>query len=103
MSETDIHTGYTKKSVAASFIFLGYCFGNFVGPLLFKESDAPVYAPGFTAVVITSVIAAVLSVVYRYLSLWENKKRDKVGILEDYEHAYEDDLTDTKVSRFYAM
>ena len=90
--------GYTKKAVNASFIFLGYCLGNFVGPLLFHEEDAPVYAPGFEAVVITSILAAALSVVYRYLSIWENKKRDKTGILEDYEHAYDDDLTDRKVS-----
>lgn len=89
--------GYTKKSVAASWIFLGYCLGNFVGPLLFKPKDAPVYAPGFTAVVITSLIAAALALCYRFLAMWENKKRDKSGVLEDYEHAYDDDLTDTKV------
>jgi hypothetical protein len=35
--------GYTKKSVTASGIFLGYCLGNFVGPLLFKTQDAPRY------------------------------------------------------------
>jgi hypothetical protein len=29
--------------------------------------------------------------------MWENRRRDKVGILEDYEHAYDDDLTDIKV------
>lgn len=90
--------GYTKKSVTASWIFLGYCLGNFVGPQLFKPEDAPVYAPGFEAVVITSIIAAALSLVYRYLSMWENKRRDKAGILENYEHAYDDDLTDTMVS-----
>jgi MFS family permease len=90
--------GYTKKSITASWVFLGYCLGNFVGPLLFHEADAPVYAPGFTAVVITSSIAAGLSIVYRYLSLWENKRRDKLGA-ESYEHAYDDDLTDIKVSR----
>ena len=60
--------------------------GNFVGPLLFKAEDAPVYAPGFMAVVITSVLVIVLSIVYRYLSIWENRKRDKAGILEAYEH-----------------
>lgn len=90
--------GYTKKSVSASFIFLGYCLGNFVGPLLFKEPDAPRYAPGFIAVFATTVTVAALSVVYRYLSIWENKKRDRVGA-ESYEHAYDDDLTDTKVCR----
>ena len=67
------------------------------GPLLFKEEDAPGYAPGWIAVVITSIITSILALVYRYLSMWENKRRDKAGIMEDYEHAYEDDLTDMKV------
>lgn len=44
----------------------------------------------------TTIATAVLSVCYRYLSLWENKKRDKDGA-ESYEHAYDDDLTDTMV------
>ena len=68
-----------------------------MGPLLFHEKDAPVYAPGFIAVVITSSISAGLAIVYRYLSLWENKRRDKLGA-ESYEHAYDDDLTDIKAS-----
>lgn len=76
---------------------LTYPTGNFVGPLLFKPEDAPAYAPGFMAVVITSAITAVLAVVYRYVCIWENKKRDKAGTMEGFEHAYEDDLTDMKV------
>ena len=68
-----------------------------MGPLLFHAEDAPVYAPGFTAVVITSSIAAILAIVYRYVSMWENNRRDKSGISESYEHAYDDDLTDIKV------
>jgi predicted MFS family arabinose efflux permease len=28
--------GYTKRSLASSGIFVGYCLGNFAGPLLFK-------------------------------------------------------------------
>jgi len=72
--------------------------GNFAGPLLFKPADAPEYVPGFIAVVATSIAAAVLSIVYRFLCVWENRRRDKTGTLEGYEHAYEDDMTDRKVS-----
>lgn len=68
-----------------------------VGPFLFKVKDAPKYAPGFTAVLATSGAAAVLSMVYRFYCIWENKKRDKSGQLEGFDHAYEDDLTDRKV------
>jgi predicted MFS family arabinose efflux permease len=91
--------GYTKKSVTASGVFLGYCLGNFVGPLVFKPKDAPRYAPGFIVTMITSIVAAVLAVVYRYVCLWENARRDKLGV-EAYDHAYEDDLTDIKNPQF---
>jgi hypothetical protein len=61
-------------------------------------SIAPHYAPGFLITTVTSVVAAVLALVYRYVCLWENKKRDKLGA-EAFDHAYEDDLTDMKVGR----
>lgn len=73
--------------------------GNFVGPLLFKTKDAPKYASGFVAVVITSILAGLLAIVYRYVCIWENKRRDKKGV-EAFDHAYEDDLTDMKNPQF---
>ncbi|KXJ85647.1 MFS transporter [Microdochium bolleyi] len=92
--------GYTKRSVASSGIFIGYCLGNFVGPLLFKTQDAPGYAPGFTATVITAIVAALLSIVYRFVCVWENRRRDRAGVGEGFDHAYEDDLTDMKNPQF---
>ncbi|KAF2426568.1 MFS transporter [Tothia fuscella] len=91
--------GYTKRSVTSSGLFIGYCLGNILGPFLFKVADAPGYAPGFRATVATSVVAAVLSMVYRFYCIWENKRRDKTG-KEGFEHAYEDDLTDRKNPQF---
>jgi hypothetical protein len=74
--------------------------GNFVGPLLFKPKDAPVYGPGFLAVLITSIVAGLLAIVYRYVCIWDNRKRDASGTMEAFEHAYEDDLTDKKNPQF---
>jgi hypothetical protein len=48
-------------------------------------------------VVITSGVAAVLALLYRSVCAWENRKRDKAGTAEAFEHAYEDDLTDKTV------
>ena len=48
----------------------------------------------------TSIVCAVLSLVYRVVCARENKRRDKSGVLEAYEHAYEDDLTDKKNPQF---
>ncbi|KAK7217741.1 hypothetical protein V2G26_005744 [Clonostachys chloroleuca] len=88
--------GYTKRSVTSSGVFFGYCLGNFVGPMVFKNSDAPGYAPGFIVTVVTSIAASVLAIVYRYVCIWENGRRDKSGVGEGFDHAYEDDLTDMK-------
>lgn len=77
--------------------------GNFVGPLLFKIEDAPTYGPGFVAVLGTAAVATVLPLAYRFISMWENKQRDKAGIVEGFDHAYEDDQTDVNVSNFYSV
>lgn len=65
--------------------------------MVFKNSDAPGYAPGFIVTVVTSIAASVLAIVYRYVCIWENGRRDKSGVGEGFDHAYEDDLTDMKV------
>lgn len=90
--------GYTKRAFVSSGMFVGYCLGNVVGPLLFKTQDAPAYSNGWIAVVITSITALLLAIVYRFVCIWENKKRDETGTAEGYDHAFEDDLTDFKVS-----
>lgn len=46
----------------------------------------------------TSVIAAVLVFVYRFVCLYDNRRRDATGVLEGFENAYQDDLTDKTVS-----
>lgn len=48
--------------------------------------------------VVTAIVAALLAIAYRLMCMWTNKKRDKTGIMEGFDHAYEDDLTDKKVS-----
>ncbi|KAI1848034.1 hypothetical protein JX265_002038 [Neoarthrinium moseri] len=92
--------GYTKRSIASSGLYIGYCLGNFVGPLAFKSQDAPRYVPGFIVVVITSIAAGVLALVYRFVCAWTNRRRDKAGIMEGFDHAYEDDSTDMKNPQF---
>ena len=66
---------------------------------MFKSKDAPVYAPGFIAVLITSIIAALLAIVYRYVCIWDNKRRDRSSA-EGFENAFEDDLTDRRNPQF---
>ncbi|KAF2172698.1 hypothetical protein M409DRAFT_16659 [Zasmidium cellare ATCC 36951] len=82
--------GYTKRALTSSGLYVGYCFGNFIGPLVFLESEAPVYNTGFTVTTITASIAALLVLVYRFVCIVDNRKRDKSGTAEAFDHAFED-------------
>jgi len=42
----------------------------------------------------------VLALLYRFVCARENKKRDKSGIAEAFENAYDDDMTDVKNKQF---
>ncbi|KAJ5794151.1 Major facilitator superfamily domain general substrate transporter [Penicillium paradoxum] len=77
-----------------------WALGNFAGPQAFRSEDAPHYNKGFIVVVITSFVAACLILVYRIICAMENRRRDKTGTAEGFEHAYEDDLTDKKNMQF---
>lgn len=74
--------------------------GNFLGPLVFKTNEAPKYNTGWITTIVTSIVTAIVSLIYRAVCVYENKKRDKSGVMEAYEHAYEDDLTDKKNPQF---
>ncbi|PNS14371.1 hypothetical protein CAC42_6884 [Sphaceloma murrayae] len=92
--------GYTKRTVASSGLYVGYCLGNFVGPLVFKPQDAPRYVPGFIITTSTAIAAGAFAILYRLVCMWDNRRRDKTGVMEGFDHAYEDDLTDKKNSQF---
>lgn len=47
----------------------------------------------------TAIAAALLALVYRFVCIWHNKRRDKEGT-ENFDHAYEDDLTDKTNKNF---
>ncbi|OJJ62615.1 hypothetical protein ASPSYDRAFT_86293 [Aspergillus sydowii CBS 593.65] len=94
------NAGYTKRSLASSGLYIGYSLGNFAGPQVFRQQDAPKYALGFIVVVITALVAALLVLIYRIICAIENKRRDRMGTTEDFDHAFEDDLTDKMNMQF---
>lgn len=73
--------------------------GNLVGPLVFRDQDAPSYAPGFITLVVTSLSTCILAITYRFSCMWTNRKRGQAGTLESYENVLDSDLTDKKVRR----
>ncbi|KAL5352066.1 hypothetical protein ACLOAV_002009 [Pseudogymnoascus australis] len=92
--------GYTKRSIASSGLYIGYCFGNFVGPLIFYSNERPYYHTGFITCVVTSIGASLMMLAYWWVCRSENKKRDATGVPEGFDHAYEDDLTDKTNPQF---
>lgn len=90
--------GYTKRATSSAGIYVAYCVGNIIGPLVFREQDAPRYKVGWIVVVASTIAAAMCLLAYRHVCLSLNRKRDRAGFMESFEHAYEDDLTDKKVS-----
>ncbi|KAH8890176.1 MFS transporter [Thozetella sp. PMI_491] len=94
------NAGYTKRSVASSGLFVGYCLGNIVAPLLFKDTESPIFTSGWIAVLACICAATVLALGYRQICVWENSKRDRAGFVEGFDHAFEDDLTDKSNLQF---
>ncbi|KAF2099177.1 MFS transporter [Rhizodiscina lignyota] len=86
--------GYTKRTVYSAGAFVAYCLGNIAGPLSYRPQDAPDYVPAFIFQVVSTIVTSFLLFAYRYLCIRENRKRDAAGILEGFDHAYEDNLTD---------
>ncbi|RMX70674.1 hypothetical protein D0869_16408, partial [Hortaea werneckii] len=70
---------------------------NFLGPLVFKENEAPYYTTGWITTVATSAGAVVLAISYREAL---DLRRDKSGEMEDFENAFDDDLTDLTNRQF---
>ncbi|ORY01750.1 major facilitator superfamily transporter [Clohesyomyces aquaticus] len=85
--------GHTKKVTMNAILLMSFCLGNILGPLTFRDADAPEFIPAKITIVAvdTSVVLAVgvLLLYYR----WENKRRDKAGIAHQQDIEFSD-LTD---------
>ncbi|KAI8664700.1 hypothetical protein LRP88_04330 [Fusarium phalaenopsidis] len=86
--------GYTKQSMMSAGLYVGYCVGNFVGPLAFLQSEIPRYTTGWTTITACLACAIVMGLLYRLICQRANNKRDMAGVVESFDHAYEDELTD---------
>lgn len=86
--------GHTKKVTMNAILLMSFCLGNILGPLTFRDEDAPSYTPAkitIVAVDLTAVSGAVVLWLYYY---WQNKRRDKMGVEHktDVEFADQTDL-----------
>ncbi|GME58377.1 mfs general substrate transporter [Neofusicoccum parvum] len=69
--------GYTHRSLASAFVFTAYCWGNFAGPFVVKNSQAPYYEGASIGLLVGYSIKAgchILLLVYMFV---ENRRRDR--------------------------
>ncbi|WVR07058.1 hypothetical protein IAU60_004097 [Kwoniella sp. DSM 27419] len=67
---------YSKRVVTSSFIFIGYCVGNIVGPLTALEHEAPRYQTAAYSMMAGYILKTVCHCLLWFYMWRSNKKRD---------------------------
>ncbi|CEI94983.1 hypothetical protein RMCBS344292_09184 [Rhizopus microsporus] len=94
-------SGYTKKIFYTSCNIVFYTFGNFIGPLMLVQKEAPRYISGLSGYAAANALCIILYGYVRYTYVKENKKRnldprsDNVALPDELE-----DLTDVENKHF---
>jgi hypothetical protein len=81
-------------------LLMSFCLGNIIGPLTFRQDDAPSFTPAKITIIVTCVFAAAMSMVLRAYYTWENRRRERNAVgghVEDEEFL---DLTDRENRKF---
>ncbi|KAG1358171.1 hypothetical protein G6F62_000948 [Rhizopus arrhizus] len=91
-------TGYTKKIFYNGMNMIFFTLGNFTGPLVMLEHEAPVYKTGMIIYCIGNAAILVMLFLARQLMAAQNKKRLSNPTGEKYD--VKDDLTDQENKSF---
>ncbi|KAF2705438.1 MFS general substrate transporter [Pleomassaria siparia CBS 279.74] len=85
--------GHTKKVTMNAILLMSFCLGNILGPLTFRNEDAPEFIPAkITIVAVDSTVLVAVMILLAYYR-WENKRRDKSVIVHRPDIEFSD-LTD---------
>ena len=80
---------------------MSFCLGNILGPLTFRDEDAPSYIPAKITIVAVDSVAIVATVVLLLYYRWMNKKRDNAMANVEHKRDVEfADLTDLENKEF---
>ncbi|KAL2187893.1 MFS general substrate transporter [Thermothelomyces heterothallicus CBS 203.75] len=75
--------GDTKKKCTSAVVFIGMCTGNVIGPLLYDESQAPLYRPGLISNLIMFALVGSISALIPFYLMFLNrrhaKRREQLG------------------------
>ncbi|KAJ6114448.1 MFS general substrate transporter [Penicillium sp. IBT 16267x] len=71
------NAGHTKKVTVNAILLMSFCVGNILGPLTFRDKDAPNYTPAKITIVAVDSATIVLTTILLLYYKWENKRRDQ--------------------------
>ncbi|GAN06036.1 allantoate permease protein [Mucor ambiguus] len=91
-------SGYTKKVFYNAVLIVGQTFGNFIGPLIMVEHQAPSYWGGIVGFCLANALIVVLLFVLYIMMMRENKRR--LANLPEEETDIYLDLTDKQDKNF---
>jgi predicted MFS family arabinose efflux permease len=92
--------GHTKKVTMNAILLMSFCLGNIIGPLTFRQADAPDFIPAKITIIVTCAFAAGMTLLLRAYYVWENKRRDKLVHGERVANEEFLDLTDKENKNF---
>lgn len=72
---------------------MSFCLGNILGPLTFRDKDAPSYTPAKVTIVAVDSVAILLTATLLLYYVWQNRRRDR-NPAEHQENIEFADLTD---------
>lgn len=95
------YAGHTKKVTMNAVLLISFSLGNIIGPLTFRDGDAPEFIPAKITIIATCGFALVMTVVLRAYYVWENRRRGRTaGVLEHVADMEFADLTDRQNVEF---
>lgn len=59
-------------------LLIAFCVGNIIGPLTFRDADAPDYIPAKITIVAVCSAAVLFTIILQAYYVWENKRRDEL-------------------------
>nr|AAV91786.1 hypothetical protein [Penicillium canescens] len=73
--------GNTKRAIVNGMFFIGYCAGCIASPQLWTHS--PRYTSGVITSIVTWCLLFCVVILFRFLCVWDNKKRDEQSANSD--------------------
>ncbi|VVT51621.1 uncharacterized protein SAPINGB_P003157 [Magnusiomyces paraingens] len=93
--------GHTKRTVANTIMFLGYCIGNLIGPFFYLDSQKPKYPLGIGSMLTGVLLSGCTAIILGFYLKWCNKRRDEEqgGRSTDLSNSFKD-MTDKQNKNF---